>query len=319
MKDLSLAWVVIQLVLGSSNASSSWNYNLQDNEHGPHHWAGVCAKGNSQSPINFPAEGLEKSIMSELEFQNYDLTPDTMKLLNNGHTAKLSFTPTSGGDPPLMMGGGLQTTYRLAQIHFHWGSIDTTGSEHTIANKSYPMEMHLVHFKNEHPDILAALEDASANTLAVLGIFFQITAEDNPNLAPITQALQRIQAHHNSVQMEPFPMANLLPDDLSKFFRYNGSLTTPGCNQIVTWTVAHAPLDISADQLQQFRQLMDQHSQPLVDNFRPTQKIHNRRVMDVTAFSESESGGAGYEAFAPFTYAGGLLPLVLHVTSMAFF
>ena len=38
-------------------------------------------------------------------------------------------------------GGSLPTTYYATQFHFHWGSDDSKGSEHTVDGKSYPMEV----------------------------------------------------------------------------------------------------------------------------------------------------------------------------------
>ena len=40
-----------------------------------------------------------------------------------------------------LTGGGLGGTYQLAQFHFHWGSSDTKGSEHTVNGKMYPLEV----------------------------------------------------------------------------------------------------------------------------------------------------------------------------------
>jgi len=41
----------------------------------------------------------------------------------------------------------------------------------------------------------------------------------------------------------------LLPTDLTKFFRYPGSLTTPGCFESVTWTVFKDVVNISQYQV----------------------------------------------------------------------
>lgn len=41
---------------------------------------------------------------------------------------------------------------------------------------------------------------------------------------------------------------DLLTDvDMTKYYRYNGSLTTPGCDEAVVWTVFQQPIRISKD------------------------------------------------------------------------
>lgn len=37
--------------------------------------------------------------------------------------------------------GPITGIYRLKQFHFHWGSCDDKGSEHTVAGKMYPAEV----------------------------------------------------------------------------------------------------------------------------------------------------------------------------------
>ena len=47
----------------------------------------------------------------------------------------------------------------------------------------------------------------------------------------------------------PFKFKGMLPNDLTKFFRYPGSLTTPLCQESVTWTVFKDPVMISQYQV----------------------------------------------------------------------
>ena len=59
---------------------------------------------------------------------------------------------------------------------------------------------------------------------------------------------------------------------------YDGSLTTPGCNEVVHWINFLTPLNISASQLAMFRTLDDPHGKDIVDNFRRPQPHNGRNV-----------------------------------------
>lgn len=46
------------------------------------------------------------------------------------------------GPEMTVSGGGLSGgTYKLVQFHCHWGSSDSRGSEHTVDDKAYPLEV----------------------------------------------------------------------------------------------------------------------------------------------------------------------------------
>ena len=67
---------------------------------------------------------------------------------NNGHTAvnpygigpivshpclqQLDVIAPLAGDVGVLSGGPLDGDYQILQLHFHWGSDDTKGSEHTL-------------------------------------------------------------------------------------------------------------------------------------------------------------------------------------------
>jgi hypothetical protein len=54
------------------------------------------------------------------------------------------------------------------------------------------MELHLVHFNSMYGSSLAeAMNKSSAyDTVAVIGILFEIQHEDNPNMEPITEGIK---------------------------------------------------------------------------------------------------------------------------------
>jgi len=270
----------LSLLLPASCSDHSWNYK-SESPNGPSHWQLGC-KGKQQSPINIPSTGLASVTSSHLDFSHYDLEPAKAILRNNGHTVKLSTEAATPEKTPILSGGGLPNSYKFSQVHFHWGAEDGKGSEHLVGDTAYPMEMHLVHYKATHGNIKEALAEGAYDSLAVLGFFFQVSEEPNPALAKLLPHLDEIKKAETETVASTFPISDLLTGDMTSFYRYNGSLTTPGCNEIVQWTVVKDPVPVSMDQMNAFRQLQTKESEPLVDNFRPAQQLLDRQVLDVT-------------------------------------
>ncbi len=61
----------------------------------------------------------------------------------------MTFDFEAGVAPPAVEAGGLPSTFRLAQLHFHWGEKATFGSEHLVDGRAFPLEMHLVHYNEK--------------------------------------------------------------------------------------------------------------------------------------------------------------------------
>ena len=49
--------------------------------------------------------------------------------------------------------------------------------------------------------------------------------------------------------MKPEALTSMMPSDLTDYYRYEGSLTTPPCKEAVIWTVFKEPIEISAEQV----------------------------------------------------------------------
>ncbi|XP_069159880.1 carbonic anhydrase-like [Procambarus clarkii] len=241
---------------------------------GPSFWANTfpTCGGANQSPIDIVTSQVKGSYpWLDFGFKNYDVTPNDATITNNGHSAQV----TIGQNPaPTVQGGDLLAKYTFLQLHFHWGSKQTMGSEHTVDGKRYAAELHMVHYKTEYGSSATAVSHTDG--LAVLAIFLEVGPVDNPNLKSIVQGLSSIHQYNSQQQIAPFPLRNLLPTNVAEFYSYQGSLTTPPCSEIVTWTVFKNPITISLAQLEKFWELIGEDGDLILDNFRPTLPVGSR-------------------------------------------
>ena len=115
----------------------------------------------------------------------------------------------------------------------------------------------------------------------MLGIFFKIQQSDNSQWSDLTDKLDKVKKPKgDAVTISSLSLENFLPNGAASqhFYRYAGSLTTPPCFESVTWTVFHEPLTISERQMSFFRSLLFGSGKPMVNNFRPVQKLNGRKI-----------------------------------------
>jgi len=171
----------------------------------------------------------------------------------------------------------METVYDLLQLHLHWGKDENEGSEHSIAGRAHPLEMHLVHTQRGNP-----YPTRSPGGLAVVSVMFQVGAA-NPTLEHVTSQIKakKLGEVGSSVPAASnFDVRSLLPNGFeSNYLTYKGSLTTPGCFQSVNWIIAGKTLTVSQEQLDALRSIDSlEAGVPLTQNFRPVQPRNGRVV-----------------------------------------
>jgi len=189
----------------------------------------ACSVGSQQSPID-----IDNPINSQLPALKLNWAASANTIINNGHTIQLN----SADGSTLTLG---DATYKLVQFHFH------RPSEHAVAGKIFPMEVHFVH-------------QADSGALAVVGVLME---EGQPNEAFNLIVKTMPVAAGPAVKADPQINPNaLLPQKLS-YYRYSGSLTTPPCSEIVEWVLLTDPIHVAAADIEAFAKLYSMNARPI--------------------------------------------------------
>lgn len=258
--------------------SCDWGYG-KDN--GPNKWSQVApaANGRRQSPIDIKTKETLFDVKLGLRPLKMRYVPGNSKsVINNGHTVQVCVDGANSN----LEGGPLQHDYQVAQFHLHWGKTNTAGSEHLVDGRSYPAELHIVHY---NVDLFKSIGDAvkSEYGLAVLGMFVKV-GKEHAGLKKMTDLLDKVRVEGSKTDLpNGLDISTLLPSDITRYWTYAGSLTTPPCFESVTWIVFKNPIEISEQQLKQLRDLHSNHHHDefggrIVDNYRPPQPVNDRLV-----------------------------------------
>ncbi|SEH34149.1 carbonic anhydrase [Magnetospirillum fulvum] len=230
--------------IADDHAAPHWSYEGHGN---PAEWGQLsnsyeaCGVGKDQSPIDL--RDARPAQLAPIEIHYHPLP---LAIVNNGHTIQVNLPP---GNYITFEG----ERYDLLQYHFH------TPSEHTFNGKPAPLELHLVH------------KGAQSGKLTVLGVAL-VAGEANP----VVQAVWNIApTAAGPVKEAPLTLVDptaLLPAQRA-YYRYEGSLTTPPCTEIVHWVVFKQPVTISLPQIDTFAKLFPH-------NARPVQPINRRFILE---------------------------------------
>uniref|UniRef100_A0A673KZD0 Carbonic anhydrase 15 n=1 Tax=Sinocyclocheilus rhinocerous TaxID=307959 RepID=A0A673KZD0_9TELE len=149
---------------------------------------------------------MKNQSLDSLHLEGFNLThKGQWWLTNQGHSVVLQV-----GNGMQVSGGGLPGTYRTIQLHFHWVSYGGLGLH--VTQLALLLIFHLCLY-------------FIVNTLP------QVTYLHNENFQSISNALLSVAYKGQTKSIRPFPLMNLLPqNNLTQYYRYHGSLTTPPCS-----------------------------------------------------------------------------------------
>ncbi|EDW66499.1 uncharacterized protein Dvir_GJ23586, isoform A [Drosophila virilis] len=238
--------------------------------------------GKQQSPISLIKDKAVLSKAPKLSFLNYNKTfSGPLNLINNGHTVTMAIPPIDDGRQPAICGCKLKSLYKAVQLHFHWGSLENKGSEHTINYQRYDGELHILHQNSAYKEQKEAIRFPDG--FVVLAVMLKIV--QGPKIQP--RALNQICSEAAMVRdfnkastfVANFTLRDVLTGiERQEFFTYMGSLTTPPCSEVVNWFVFPKHIEISKKYLQNLWLLTDERGKPLVNNYRNLQRLCNRTV-----------------------------------------
>lgn len=190
-------------------------------------WGGTCATGSAQSPIDI-SKPIENPKLKEIAFQQNDKTP--LKFADNPYNFKVD---CAGYDNQITIDGKV---FQLIEFHFH------RPAEESVAGDIAPISVHLVH-KSVDPGCVGH------DCYAVVAVSIREGAPD----PKITALLRKMWATYIDKTANTINPYDLLPSAVDRtYFRYKGSLTTPDCNETVTWYVMRRDIQFSREQIQQF-------------------------------------------------------------------
>ncbi|KAK6295938.1 hypothetical protein J4Q44_G00336510 [Coregonus suidteri] len=242
--------MLLRVLLKMVTIHGHWNWCYQSqvtcggNCIGPDGWAtvaGACGR-RAQSPINIVTRRtLPDRRLTPFTFTGYQEAFHSF-ITNKGRTVQVDLPATAK-----VQGGDLAMPYKAVQLHLHLGKDGGLGSEHTIDGERYPMEQ---------------------------------SGSSNKKYDSIINALNTINKPSSNTTLSGVSLDMFIPSqcNMTSYFRYQGSLTTPPCAEAVVWTIFENTIPLSRQQLAAFSQLQFADGKPMVGTYRPNQPLNGRQV-----------------------------------------
>jgi carbonic anhydrase len=214
-------------------------FTYDEGPRGPGQWPGLCNAGKMQAPID-----IEHAETLRIDTLKVKYEPADLDIVNDCNRYRIlvkfpdNYWLTVGKKP-----------YNLSELHFR------TPGENAVNGKRPKMSIQLVHFSPEGVFLVVEVP--------------VVAGKENPVIKTLWSHIPD-PGKESKVSGIKINAADLLPADRS-FYRYPGSLTTPGCTEVATWMVMKHPIELSEAQIAEYTQYYH-------DNARPLQPLNGRPV-----------------------------------------
>lgn len=134
--------------------------------------------------------------------------------------------------------------------------------------------MHIVFYNKKYANSTVATHSEGHHALLVLAVLFEVTNERNPQFDFTSKFSEIIQPLTSTTyDFGDIPFTALLPDDITDYLTFDGSLTTPPCSPITKWVVLNSVLPISLEQKELFATIKDLNHNIVTHNWRTPQVL----------------------------------------------
>jgi len=236
---------------------------------GPSEWSKIdphCGVPGIQSPINLNATGEGEEPEPVTLTVNRKQGCEALQAEINQHTVMVTFPEDCGKRYEAAYAG---KTFHLLQFHFH------SPSEHTVNGEHLDAEMHMVHKAEDGSELVFALFLKKGESNPHLAEVWRLWAPLSKAATGATEPVTSVRRVEFSETLNPW---KFLDEHAGGFYQYNGTFTTPPCDEAAKWVIFEQPESISEEQLELFRRVVQNQPGSQVDS--RTDSFDNRPIQD---------------------------------------
>lgn len=220
--------------------------------------------GTKQSPILINSSKVHENLNLRLGLTAYD-KPVSAFLINQFPSFRLVPFSFEWPRPSALVSNSLTRSFNpyadshfvLNYVQFHWlpvqlGDNQRVSPVHQVNNQSHPVEIHFVHTNTACTNLEEAL--ARPDGLLIFAVLVMPSTHESYVFDRLLDELSNLTEHGQQVSFsEDSTWRTLLPPDTSRFYRYQGSLVMPPCQESVQWILFEEKLKLGQRQLKRLR------------------------------------------------------------------